>query len=253
MQAAPDDPGARLAFYRALAGSELYLLLTCEVDGHRIDPEVFDISGDSFVLAFDREDRLAGFAATAADPVPYAALSGRRIVALLAGQGLGLGFNLDVAPSAILIPPAAVAWLAESLAGAPVEITVKPEKFCAPKGLPEIVLAEIDTRLAAAEGLAQSAILVGATYEDGRAGHLLAIVGARPGARAALTQAVAEGLALSGLDSATLDLAFFAADDPAVARMAACGLRFDLPQPGVRHRPARPAPGHDPDRPPILR
>ena len=40
-----------------------------------------------------------------------ATLSGRRLAAMLASEGLGLGLNLDDAPSAQLLEPGAMTWL----------------------------------------------------------------------------------------------------------------------------------------------
>ena len=248
MEAAPEDAAARLRFYETLAASELYLLLKSEAEGDRLDPEVFDLSDHSFVLVFDREDRLAQFAGSI---VPYAALSGRSIATMLAGQGLGLGVNLEVAPSSILLPPEAVDWLAETLSDAPSEIEARPEKLSAPKGLPENLLLALDARLATMAGLAELAYLARVTYDTGAQGHLLGFVGAKPEAEAALARAVSEVLIFSGLEAAALDVAFFAASDPVAARLAQCGLRFDLPEPP---RPTvRAAPGSDPDKPPLLR
>lgn len=248
MEAMPEDAQARLRFYETLAASELYLLLKSEAQGETLDPEVFDLSDHSFVLVFDREDRLAQFAGRIAR---YAALSGRSIAAILAGQGVGLGVNLDVAPSSILIPPEAVDWLAETLSDAPSEIEARPEKLSAPKGLPENFLLALDARLATMAGLAELAYLVGVTYDTGAQGHLLGFVDADPAAQAALARAVSEVLIFSGLEAAALDVAFFAASDPAAARLARSGLRFDLPEPS-RPEP-RAAPGSDPDKPPLLR
>lgn len=248
METSPEDASTRLRFYETLAASELYLLLKSEAQGDQIDPEVFDLSDHSFVLVFDREDRLAQFAGRI---VPYAALSGRSIATMLAGQGVGLGVNLDVAPSSILIPPEAVDWLAESLGEAPSEIEARPEKFSAPKGLPENLLLALDARLSTMSGLADLVYLAGVTYDSGAQGHLLGFVGAAPEAQAALARGISEVLIFSGLEAAALDVAFFAASDPVAARLAQCGLRFDLPEPP--RSAARAAPGSDPDKPPILR
>lgn len=248
MEAAPEDATARLRFYEVLATSELYLMLKSEPGGDRLDPEVFEVSDNSFVLVFDREDRLAQFAGRA---VPYAALSGRTIAGLLAGQGVGLGVNLDVAPSAILLPPTAVDWLADTLSDGAAEIEARPETFNAPKGLPEALLVSLDARLASMTGRARMAYLVGVTYDTGAQGHMLGFVGATPQAQSALAQAVSEVLVFSGLEAAALDVAFFDASDPVAARLARCGLRFDLPQPP--EAAPRAAPGSDPDKPPILR
>lgn len=248
MEAAPEDPVARLRFYETLTASELYLLLRSEAQADQLDPDVFDLSDSSFVLVFDREERLAAFAGR---PVPYAALSGRSIARMLAGQGIGLGVNLDVAPSSFLLPPEAVDWLAGMLEQRPEEVEVLPERVTAPTGLPEAFLRALDTRLATMAGLARFACLVGVTYAGGARGHLLGFVEAAPGAEAALAQAVSEVLIFSGLDAAALDVAFFAASDPLAARIAGCGLRFDLPAPAEAG--PRPAPGSDPERPPRLR
>jgi hypothetical protein len=248
MEAAPEDAGARLRFYETLAASELCLLLKSEPEGEVLDPEVFELPENSFVLVFDREDRLALFAGR---PVPYAALSGRSIAAMLAGQGVGLGLNLDVAPSAILLPPEAVDWLAETLSEGPSEVEARAQEFSAPKGLPEAMLTALDARLASMTGRARMAYLVGVTYESGARGHMLGFVGAAPEAQGALARAVSEVLAFSGLEAASLDVAFFDASDPAAARLARCGLRFDLPEPP--DVAPRVAPGSDPDKPPILR
>ncbi len=74
MEAAPADDAARLGFYARLADGELFLLLTTEPAGDKIDPETFEIADGTFVLAFDREERLAQFVGRTA---PYVAMPGR--------------------------------------------------------------------------------------------------------------------------------------------------------------------------------
>lgn len=246
MQADANDDAARLRFYEKLAGSELFLLLKSEADGDQISPEVFDLSDNSYVLAFDLEDRLTQFTGAIS---PYAALSGRTICQMLAANDLGIGLNLDVAPSAILLPPAAVQWLA-TMDITPDEVTENVKTFRKPNGLPQEFLTALDARLAASGGLAELAYLVGVTYENGGMGHLLGFVNAAPQAQGALAQTVAQALAFSGLEAGTIDVGFFADTDPAAAKLARSGLRFDLPRPEVS---ARPAPGSNPEKPPILR
>lgn len=246
MQAEDADDDARRRFYERLTGTELFLLLESEAVGDRISPHVFDLSDHSFVLVFDQEHRLSQFTGITS---PYAALSGRAICQMLAAQGLGMGFNLDVAPSSILLPPEAVQWLAQ-METTPEEVTAKVKALAAPSDLPEAFLQILDTRLAAAEGLADLAYLVQATYENGSTGHMLGIINARPGAEAALAHTVAQALVFSGLEAGSIDVGFFEASDPTAASLARCGLRFDLPQAEVTPRAA---PGSDPDKPPILR
>ena len=89
MENAPEDATLRLQFYEKLAASELFLLITEEMTGDSVSPEVFDLSDSRFVLVFDREERLAQFTGRVA---PYASLSGRIIASMLEGQGIGIGW-----------------------------------------------------------------------------------------------------------------------------------------------------------------
>lgn len=252
MAAAPDDDTRRLAYYDRLAACELFLMLKAEPEaGHdSIAPEVFEFSQAKYVLVFDREERLAAFAGQAA---AYVALSGRAIAGMLAGQGIGLGINLDVAPSSFLLPPDAVDWLNETLANLPDQVEARIAEISAPGGLPEALLTTLDARLATAMGLAQVAFLAGVTYETGGRGHLLAFVGALPHAQTALAQAAAEALTFSGLDAAAMDVGFFEPTDAIVPKLERLALRFDLPQMQPAVTQVRPAPGSDPDQPPKLK
>lgn len=252
MEAAPQDDAARLRFYERLADSELFLMLEREAEGDTISPALFETPDGTFALVFDREDRLAEFAGQI---VPYAALSGRMVVQMLAGQNIGLGVNLDVAPSAILIPADAVTWLQQTLGQAPAEVDAEIESVTAPRGLPEVLISSLDTKLATAVGLARSAYLVGLTYQGGGQGHMLGFVDAVEGAEPALAKAVGEALTFSGIEAGALDVGFFAASDAMAGRLARAGLRFDLPQPDPAGLAGQgpSAPGRDPDRPPRLK
>ncbi|EPX76358.1 SseB family protein [Salipiger mucosus] len=250
MEAAPQEDAARLRFYERLADSELFLLLTREAEGDQVEPELFDLGDARFVLVFDREERLAQFVGQAA---PYAALSGRAVTNMLAGQGIGLGVNLEVAPSSTLLPAEAVDWLAGTLGHGPAEAEAQVSEVSAPAGLPEALLTALDTKLATAAGFARCAWLAGAAYADGTRGHLLAFAGAVPGAEDALARAVNEALVFSGIEAGALDVLFLRDSDELAARLARVGLRFDLPEPATPEEAERPAPGSDPDRPPILR
>ena len=248
MEAAPDDTIARLAFYDCLAGTELFLALVAEAADGAAEPRIFEIADGPTVAVFDSEARLAEFAG---GETPYLALSGRALADMLAGQGLTLGLNLGVAPSAMLIPPEALDWFAETLANAPEEAQARLTEVTPPGTLPETLIAALDRKLAGAAGLARFAYLAGAVYEGGGRGHLLALIDPAPGAEAALASALSETLTFSGIEAGQLDIAFFAASDPMAARLARVGLRFDLPEP-TRPESAAP-PGSDPDRPPRLR
>ena len=251
MDAAPEDDALRLKFYEVLADSELFLSLTDEAEGEVIAPQTVEADGAHFVLAFDLEERLAEFAGKA---VPYAALSGRALVGMLKGQGVGLGLNLDAGASSALLPPDAVAWLADTLAEAPEEAQGAVQAIVAPS-LPEGLVTALDARLARAGGLAKAAWLVGAQYQDGQTGHLLALVDAVAGSEAALAKAVSEALVFSGLEGEALDVTFVASGSAMLGQLARVGLGFDLPvpEPDEAVQVHGGAPGMDPGRPPKLR
>lgn len=248
MDAAPDDDAKRLQFYERLADTEFFMLLGAEASGDKITPELFEIEDQSYILIFDREERLAEFVGREA---PYAGLSGRVLSDMVAGQNIGFALNLEVAPSAMLIPSAAVDWLHATLAHAPQEAEARLTEVFAPKGLPEAVIIGLDRKLAIAAGLASIAYLAGVTYDDKARGHVLAFIDAVPGAEPALARAAGEALTFSGIEAGTMDVLFARASDPLATHLAKVGLRFDLP---ALHDPQAPrAPGMDPNRPPILK
>ncbi len=215
-----------------------------------LSPEVVELDGASYLLAFDREERLVDFVGAQAH---HAALSGRVLAHMLAGQELGLGLNLDVAPSSILLPAPAMVWLVQMLEHAPDQVEEQPVSFEPPTGLPEALLTALDARLASTAGLAKTAYLVAATYQGGRRGHVLAIIDAVETAQNALAKAVSEALSFSAVEAGQLDVTFFASEDPVCALLERVGLRFDLPEPEAPEAEIIQIPGNDPDKPPILR
>ncbi|WP_209832302.1 SseB family protein [Ruegeria sp. HKCCE3926] len=249
MQADPTSDAARLRFFERLADSELFLMLTEEARDENISPELFDVADGRFVLAFDREDRLAQFAGR---PVPYVALSGRVLSGMLSGQGIGLGLNLETAPSSMLVPAEALEWLAETLQHRPQKVEEELAEFLPPAGLPQALLTALDAKLATAGGLASAAYLVATKSKSGAQGHLLGFVDAIEGAEPALAKAASEALTFSGIEAGAMDVGFFTASEAAAALLAKVGLRFDLPQPQIAEA-VREAPGSNPDNPPILK
>jgi hypothetical protein len=250
MEVDPEADAPRLRFYDRLAEAELFLMLAREAEGDQAEPELFDLGDARFVLVFDTEDRLGDFAGRV---VPYAALSGRSIVGMLAGQGIGIALNPEVAPSSILLPSEAVDWLAETVAQGPSETEARPEELRAPGALPDGLLEAIDAKLRTATGLARRGYLAEVVYDTGVRGHLIGFTGAVPGAESALARAIQEALVFSGLEAAALDVVFLRDSDPVTAQLARVGLRFDLPEPEAPARVERVAPGSDPEKPPILR
>jgi hypothetical protein len=246
VSADPGNEALRLRFFERLADGEMVVLLEREAAGDSLEPKVFDLEDGPVVLVFDREERLAEFTGGIA---PYAALPGRLIAGLLKGRGIGLGVNLGVAPSSMLLPPEAMDWLAEALDSGPEEAEAVPERFLPPT-VPEAVLAGLDSKLARAGGLAVAAVLAGVVWRGGRRGHVLGVLDVAAGAGPALARAMREALVFSGVEAAELDIVFLRSGDPAAEAMARVGLRFDLAESDAA---APVAPGTDPSRPPKLR
>ena len=244
MTDAPEDDSLRLKFFERLADSELFLLLEDAEDTAPDTPRLFETSDGSFVLAFDTEDRMARFSGA---PAPYAALSGRATAVMLAGQGVGIALNPEVAPSSMLIPAEAMDWLATLLAESPTTGEATPVEFRVPSA-PARLIETLDAKLASAEGLASHAFLADVTYADGSQNLFLAIVAPAPGAETALAKSVSEALVFSGLEQSALDVAFFDTGDPVTTRLERIALRIDLPVPET---PELPKP--DPNTPPRLR
>ena len=245
---ATQDEADRLRVMDRLAEAELHLLLE-GADDETATPRLFEIDGVRYALAFDLPDRLEAFAGAAG----MAVLSGRALAPLLSSEGLGLGLNLgdgdDQPPSAQLLPPEAVAWLAEHLERAPEAALARIEEVAPPGALPDRLIEALDAKLPAMAGLARKAYLVSAAYEGGARGHVLGVIDPVPGAEDALARAVQEAMAFSGLDAGQIDVTFLRASNPLAASLARHGLRIDLPVPDAPDGP--PPPGRD--APPRLR
>lgn len=255
MEADPDNEALRLAVYDRLADAELFLLLEEEPEGADIRPQLFSSDEGDFVLAFDLEERLAEFAD---EPMPYAALPGRVIAQHLVGEGIGLGINLGVAESAMLLPPEALDWLTETLTHAPQTRNARPASFEAPALPPAILgllLPAFEAKFEQIAGLASHALLGGVVYDDGHRGHVLAFLGAPEPARPGIAKAMAEALAFSGLDAGELDVTFLDDTSPAAAVLLEKALVLALPEPVAQEvQELKPVmPGMDPAKPPILR
>lgn len=243
------DEAAAPAFYARFLEAELFLLLEGEA-GDEAQPMVMDTSDGALVLVFDLEERMAAFGD---GPSDYVALSGRRIARMLAGQGVGIGLNLGEAVSAMVLPEAAVDWLAEAAMGEDEAVEARPLEISKPVGVPEALIVALDGKLANMGGVVGAAHLVSVRYEGGEAGHMLALVNVPEAAKAGVSEAISEALRFSGIEAGQLDLAFLAADDPHLESFARAGLGFEIPELVLPKAPAPLAPGMDPDKPPVLR
>ncbi|MEM1360527.1 MAG: SseB family protein [Pseudomonadota bacterium] len=246
----PDDEVSRLAYYGALADTELWVLLDKEPEDGQITPKLVPTGEGNFVMAFDSEERLADFARA---PVPHLALPGRALIGFIAGQGVGLGVNVGVAPSETLLSSDTLAWLAPQLAQQPEELSPdRPVDFCPPSDLPEDLRNRLTARLAIGAGIARYAYLAGTVDATGQSGTLLAVVGALPGAETALAKAIAECVQFFSEQDREFKLAFLAENDPMIRHLEPVAHKIVFPEPKpVEHKMPQ-APGSDPDKPPIL-
>ena len=262
----PDDDAVRLKFYQRLADTTLFVLLTKEPEGEVLDPEILEVDNketaniDRFALVFDTEERLGSFAADYKnEALPYAAIPGRVVAQAIAGQGVGLAVNLDVSVSSITLPAAAMDWLADTLAAEADEGEASLIAIAPPIGLPDALIEGLEEKLVTAAGLASHAVLVKGTYSDEREGWLLAFVDAQPGAEQALARATHEALIFSGTDLSSVDVAFFASNDPICEHLDHMGLRYEFPEEAGGERDedgyeeVQAGPGTDPSDPPILK
>lgn len=244
LEAAGDDPALRMAFFGQVMAGELYLVLEEEPDGDRIKPLVLDTEAGRLVLAFDLPERMAAFLEA---PRAYAALAGRSLVAMLAGQAIGIALNLEVASSESVISPEAVDWLAAT----PPPGTARAERivrFRTPASVPTPLVAALEARLGSYLGRVQAGYLAAADYADGSEGMVLALAGVPPEGEAAVAAAIDEASRFSGAEGVRLDVVF--PEPAALQRVARVGIAFrpEPPQP-----PERSAPGRDAERPPRLR
>ncbi len=244
-EASPADEGGRLRFHERVLDAELFVPLASEAEGERVRPQIFDLSEGRTVLAFDREDRLAEFLGA---PAEFAALSGRRLAALLAGQGTGIALNLG-APSATLLSAETVAWLAAMSGLGPDAAAARPVAFERPTDASTALTSALGQKLVAMTGVVTAAFLVTARYRDREPGLLLALAGVPDGARPGVAAAIGEAVRFSGLESAALDITFVGETGTRRTELERAGLRLDVPVAPTRP----PGPGMEPSRPPRLR
>lgn len=243
-EADPENPALRLRFHERILDTELVIPLDAPPDGDRRRMKTFPLSDGPVVLAFDRDDRMAEFLGA---PAEFAALTGRRVVALLAGQGTALALNLG-APSAALLPADAVDWLARIAEQAVPETSARAQDIGPPGIVPRPLLDALGPKLAAMADRLGAAHLVSARVGDGPPVLLLALVGVPDPARRPMAAAVAEAVRFSGLDEVALEVAFPDTGTPLAAAVSRAGLRLEMPPPPER-APRTP----DPTAPPRLR
>jgi hypothetical protein len=244
LQQDPESESSRLRLHERILDAELLLLLADEAAGDALRPEIYEVADGRFALAFDRDERLAEFVGA---PAPFVALSGRQLVTLLAGQGVGLAMNLG-SDSAALLPPQAVDWMARMVADIPEEEEAHVAAVRPPAHVPQPLLDALGPKLAAMAGVVEAAHLVEARH-GAEFGLMLVLSGVPALARDGAVQGVAEAVRFAAVEL-SLDVTFLDPGDPGFDAVVRVGVAFE-PPPDTR--PALSAPGSDPARPPKLR
>lgn len=235
--------GAMARYYEVFAAAELFLAIDPEtLASDAPQPLLFPAEGAQTALVFENEERLAGFMGEGA---AHLALSGRAAMAMFAGSGVQLGVNLGDAPSATILPPAAVDWAAAAFRQ-PIEAeTGAALTLGRPRGAAPDLLARIDARLAALGDV----VAEGWLCAEGGGALILCLALREEAAERAVVSALAETARFAGGEKAAFAIAVLDADDPRLAAARRHGLGFEPAAPS----PVRPAPGSDPASPPKLR
>lgn len=237
------DASARARVLQRLADTELFVALAAEPAADQVRLMIFETETGPMALATDEEGRLSGFLGAA---VPYAAMPGRALAAMLAAEGTGLMVNPG-APSEMMLEAASLGWLSQALTGRPSEEQAAPARLSAPApDMVEALAAPLAERLGDMGGLLDSAALLRAQWADGTARHLIVLSGADKAAQPALAKAMAELLAFLPPLPDDCDVSFDLAvpEDALVLRME---------RPATAPAPQRVGPGMDPAKPPRLR
>ncbi len=242
MMADPEDEAARRDYYGLIAASELYLLLEAEPQADHAAPLVLETEDGKLALAFDSDVRLGGFVEA---PMPHLVLSGRAIVGMLAGQGIGVAINPGAETDYVLTGDV-LDWMREAASESPDLAGAMPDRLFAPKSASQAFLKALDQRLAMLAGVVRTAWL----GEDTEGGLVLVLTGVTPERQGAVAALMAEARNFAAPEHG-LGVVFAEGGAALETRLANVALRFDLPQPP--EPPAHKAPGTDPERPPRLR
>lgn len=209
----------------ALLNAELFLWLEAPAEAGRLRPKVLALGAGPTAVACDLEDRLTGFARVLGGEVHWAALPGRALAALLAGEGLHLAVNPGTEGSEVFHAREALAWMAQASALRAEGTEAGGVALGAPRGASAALIAALDAKLAALAPALAEAWLAEARHEGGARRLLLALVErgawgegeAAEAHRAALVRAVAETARLAAPDDAGLEVAFPGPGTPLLA------------------------------------
>ena len=240
---------AHLQFYNALLEAQLFLLLREETTGDVLLPQIREIESNCYVLVFDNEARLVDFCG---DVAPYAAVSGRVLIEMLAGQDTGLAFNLNVSGSETLLPQDIIEWLYEVISQSPEISNARPKRFFPLGQKMEKTLAMLHEKLAHSTSLARRFFLCGVEYDDGAHGIILAITGANIDAEPELAKLAHQAFVFVGVYDMVFDVVFLEPNDRTLAAIKKQGIQLQFLKTEEKPSTQGHIPGRDPDKPPKL-
>lgn len=244
--------GGMSRYYDTFAATELFLLIDpASLEGATTpQPALFPVEDIDTALVFDTEERLAAFME---DGAAHLTLSGRAVIEMFAGKNVQLGVNLGDAPSATILPTAAVDWAASALRQ-PIEAALdQAVTLTLPRGVLPTLLTALDAKLAGMGAVVAEAWLCGTGGGRRSEGLVLCLVMRVEDAEQAAVAALAETARFAGGDKAAFDIAVLAPDDARLASARKVGLGFEPQAPAAPEPVERAAPGMDKDNPPRLR
>ncbi|MEM7547115.1 MAG: hypothetical protein AAF367_16420 [Pseudomonadota bacterium] len=249
---APGAGDAEMAkYYDVFAAAELHLLIdAASLSGTGTpQPQLFPVDDIDTALVFDTEDRLAAFTE---DGAAHLTLSGRAVIAMFAGRNVQVGVNLGDAPSATILPAAALDWAAAALRQ-PIEAEEGSEMaLTVPRMITPDLISRIDTKISGMGASVGEAWLCG--LGSGRTASLILCVALRAEeAEQSVVAALAETARFAGGEKAAFDIAVTMGGDARLELARKVGIGFEPANPAEISRAQPVAPGMDNSKPPRLR
>lgn len=249
---APGAGDAEMArYYDVFAAAELHLLVDpASLEGEGTpQPLLFPVDGTDTALVFDTEARMAAFME---DGAAHLTLSGRAVISMFSGRGAQIGVNLGDAPSATVLPAAAIDWAASAL-HQPIEAEEGQDMaLTVPRVITPDLLARIDAKISGMGSAVSEAWLCG-LGAGRRAGLILCVALREQAAEQSVVAALAETARFAGGEKAAFDIAVTQSGDPRLDAARKVGLGFEPTNPADAARVEPVAPGMDKSKPPRLR
>ena len=245
MQAAPNSDAAGLRFYEAFCDTNLHVLVNAD-----LSLQIFETSQGKLILAFDTEERMAEFVE---QPTEFIKMPGRELVTQLKETDIGIGLNLNVAPTSQILTPEILDWVSALLSVDSTLMVDQVAGFSADCQLSDDDRTALTDRLVNFTGVVKAAYICGVTYADGATADALFFIDCDQDIEADLFTAMIETQKFAMDSSADLAIKFISSDSPALPEIQRHGHQLHIPAPIVTPTFQPSAPGMDPNKPPKLR